>query len=226
MVSILSIIRAMKTSEVKKSVFAAVLSAAMCASANAGDTSSPAFVFLRPETSSFWHTATNGTISLPVDFPDGATRATLSVKGLGYFAVYDNVPEGLFDLTLPAATSPDTENVYDLELAFDGVVVRRAKLGLVQGRSVDDQGATRCIAPMDGVSWRRVKRRAVLPIPYGTTSFAINGEAVDTGLGGDQGWYALGPLGAQEKAECEMETAGVLFSATLYGVGGFIFSFK
>ena len=31
----------------------------------------------------------------------------------------------------------------------------------------------------------------MLPIPCGTTSFTVNGVETDTGLGGDQGWYAL-----------------------------------
>ena len=31
----------------------------------------------------------------------------------------------------------------------------------------------------------------LVPIPYGLTSFEIDGVATDTGLGGDQGWYAL-----------------------------------
>ena len=48
-----------------------------------GLTSDPAFVFLAPETSYFWRTATNSVMSLPVEFPEGATSATLGlIQGL------------------------------------------------------------------------------------------------------------------------------------------------
>jgi hypothetical protein len=213
----------MKTSEVRRMVFAVMFTTALLASAHAGDTSSPVFVFLRPETSSFWHTATNCTMSLPVDFPRGATRATLSVVGVEYSAVYENVPDGAFMLTLPPAVSPETENVYDLTLSFDDGTVRRAKLGLVQGRLADAQGATRCVAPAEGRLWRRVKRRAVLPIPYGTTSFTVNGVDVDTGLGAEQGWYALGPLAGCESADVAVEVGGDAWGASLFGAGGLLF---
>ena len=35
-----------------------------------GRTSDSAFIFLAPEASFFWHTATNSTMTLPVEFPD------------------------------------------------------------------------------------------------------------------------------------------------------------
>ena len=44
-------------------------------------TSEPTFVSLRPETSSFWHTATNNVMTLPIDNPVGANSASLSVMG-------------------------------------------------------------------------------------------------------------------------------------------------
>jgi len=47
-------------------------------------TSEPTFVFLRPETSSFWNTATNNTMTVPIDFPSGATSASLAVSGVGF----------------------------------------------------------------------------------------------------------------------------------------------
>ena len=216
----------MKTSEVRRGLFAAAFVVVACASAVAGDTSAPAFVFLRPETSSFWHTATNSTMVLPVDLPSGATKAMLSVTGVEYSAAYENVQEGMFHLALPAATSPQSENVYELTLSFDDGTVRKAKLGLVQGRLADAQGATRCVVPKASASWKRVKRRAVLPVPYGTTSFSINGEPVDTGLGGDQGWFAIGPLDAHEEAVCGLEAGGAAWSASLYGAGGFMLMFK
>ena len=42
------------------------------------------FVHVRPELSSFWRTATNNVVELPVDMPKTATTATLHVEGSGY----------------------------------------------------------------------------------------------------------------------------------------------
>ncbi|MBQ1346122.1 MAG: hypothetical protein IIY62_07140, partial [Kiritimatiellae bacterium] len=111
--------------------------------------SEPTFVFLRPETSSFWHTATNNTMTVPVDFPAGATSARLYVSGVRYTRTYDNVAKGEFTFELPPAESDDSENVYDLALQFnDGAnTVRTAKLGLIKGLSPDAEGTTRCLAP-------------------------------------------------------------------------------
>ena len=138
--------------------------------------SEPTFVFLRPETSSFWNTATSSTMTLPIDYPSGATKATLTVNGVGYNRVYPDLTADSIEIDLPVPDSPKTENVYELTLAFDnGAPSRTAKLGLIQGLDSGAKGSTRCIAPAEGKVWRTATDRAVLPIPYGTTSFTING---------------------------------------------------
>ena len=182
-------------------------------------TSEPTFVFLRPETSSFWNTATNNTMTVPIDYPVGATKATLAVTGLGYSEEYPNLTGDSFTFTLPSATSPETENVYDLTLTFDDGTVRTAKLGLVQGLSPDSEGTTRCLAPAGSKVWNKVKGRAVLPIPYGMTSFKVNGEDVDPELKGAQGWYALGRIDPNESVSLEMEADGAKYVANLLGGG-------
>lgn len=182
--------------------------------------SEPTFVFLRPETSSFWNTATNNTMTLPVDFPSGATRASLRVTGLRYAAQYDNIVAREFELTLPTPDSPHTENVYDLVLTFDNGQERRAKLGLIQGLDSGGRGRTRCLAPANGRVWNKVRKRAVLPIPYGMTSFTVNGVAVDPGLDGAQGWYALGQLKNGDDVSLSMIANGLSFTAALTCVDG------
>ena len=183
------------------------------------------FVFLRPETSSFWNTATNSTMSLPIDYPNGATKAKLEVTGVGYSKVYENITSDSFDIELPVPDSPQTENVYDLKLTFDNeAIVRTAKLGLIQGLSPDSEGATRCLAPAEGSVWNKVKYRAVLPIPYGTTSLSMqtNGgewKELDTGLSGAQGWYALSPIGRGDNLSLSCIVDGVSYVASLLGGG-------
>ena len=216
-------------------VGAAVVSVAVSASEL---TSEPTLVFMRPETSSFWNTATNNTMTVPVDFPSGATTATLTVSGVGYAATYADIRKGAgsfgtdsFTFALPAADSPQTENVYDLTLTFNDGTVRRAKLGLIEGLSPNAEGTTRCLAPANGHVWNKVKGgRAVLPIPHGTTSFSVtvNGETrtEDTGLNGAQGWYALGLHGG-DVASLSMIANGLPYSASLLGLrDGFVVVFQ
>ncbi len=198
-------------------VGAAMASAAMASAELASDS---AFIFVCPETSSFWHTAPGRSLTVPVEWPAGATAATLAVKGLGYEESYA-VAGDSFSFSLPDAAGPETENVYDLTLSFDDGTVRSAKLGLISGLSPDPEGATRCIAPQEARSWGRVNGgRAVLPIPYGVTSFTVGGVETATGLGGAQGWFALGGIGSGGGQSLALAADGVESSATLYGPTG------
>ena len=192
--------------------------------------SNPTFLFLRHKESFLWCTATNNTVSLPVVFPSGATSATLSVSGLGYSANYLDLVEGEFLLTLPAATAPSNENVYDLTLAFDDGTVRNAKIGLVQGVKSGAEGSTRCLAPAGSRKWRQVSGRAVLPVPYGITSFTIDfsdaGMIMESGLDGAAGWYPL-VLSYPSTAMLDMTDAdGTEWSAVLNGILGFVITFR
>ena len=182
-------------------------------------TSEATFVFLRPETSSFWNTATNNTMTVPIDYPVGATKATLAVTGLGYSEEYADLTGDSFTFTLPSATSPETENVYDLTLTFDNGTIRTAKLGLVQGLSPDSEGTTRCLAPSGSRVWNKVKGQAVLPIPYGMKTIKINGVDTDTGLDGAQGWYALGRVEPNETVTLSGVAGDVEYAASLLGGG-------
>ena len=176
------------------------------------------FIFMCPDTSSFWRTATNQVMALPVSFPAGASSATLSVTAPGYSAQYAIATPGDFLLSLPAATSPETENVYDLTLTFNdaSATVRTAKLGLIDA-VLPGGGETRCIAPASAPKWKRVKGRAVIPVPYGVTSFTINGATVDTGLNGAQGWFPITLLDGQT-ANLALEAGGETFTASLWRV--------
>lgn len=157
-------------------------------------------VFLNERTSSYWHTATNRVLALPIEFPEGASSATLSVTGPDYSTQY-SIPAGTaqYTLSLPAATSPTTENVYDLALAFNDSdsTVRTAKLGLIEGHDATTTGWTRCLAPMTQRKWGWVRGRVVIPVPYGSEPLAVGGVTVDTGLDGAQGWYPLTLRGGQ-----------------------------
>ena len=179
---------------VKLAAVAVAATFALAAFGTATMTSDPKFVFLDTKTSSFWRTATNRVVTLPIKYPVGATAATLTVAGASW-SITTNLPAGYFDLVLPEPVSPETEDVYALTLAFNDGTVRDAKFGLIQGLMPDTEGATRCVMPQGGRRWNRFQRHAVLPMPYGAESFAVyvNGQEVasDSGLDGAKGWYAL-----------------------------------
>ena len=198
-----------------------ILSASLFA--DTGD-SNRAVVLLRPDETSFWRTATNSVIAVPVDMPPMATSAILTVRGVKYGKEYEISSSGDFIVSLPPAVSAKAENVYDMTLAFNDGTVRTAKLGLVQGYAAGPgEGAvTRVLAPKGDSKWKGAHRRTVLPIPYGMTSLTVNGVATDTGLGGAQGWYALA-IAPDQTAVLSAEAG----DAELLGLyDGFVMSFR
>ena len=158
--------------------------------------SAASFVFVNPDTSSFWRTARSGIVTVPVDFPDGASSATLSVVGVGYSTNYLIAVAGPYAFQLPVADAPETENTYKLTLSFDRGASKTATLSLIAGLESGGAGVTRCFS-QGGSGWSRAKdRRMTLPVPHDTTSLTLNGEAVDTGLDGAQGFLTISALPA------------------------------
>lgn len=186
--------------------------------------SAKAIVFVNPDTTSFWRTAAGNKVELPVRYPEGATSATLSVVADGYEKVYENVAEGEFELGLPAATDAASENVYDLTLAFDDGTVRTARIGVIRGVQSGAEGVTRCNLPLGTSRGQGVRGRTVIPVPYGTETLCVDGEDVETGLDGAQGWYALCPLdaGARRTLSAVGQAFGESFDyeAVQFGLGG------
>ena len=177
------------------------------------------FVHVRPELSSFWRTATNNVVELPVDMPRTATTATLHVEGSGYERTYSGLSGGICRLELPEASSPDRENVYRLTLSFDDGTERTAVLGVIEGvRSADEGCSSRCRLSGEGLTWKKAASRCVIPVPYGTSSISVQGAsaaAVSAELDGAQGWYALaagghGDLSVEATLPDSAMSAGVL----------------
>ena len=201
-------------------VFLAIcfMTGAACAASEASSAST--FIYVDTSESPFWRTATNSTVELSIDYPAGVSSASLSVTGaFGYSMSDANVAAGLYKLSLPAATSPETEDVYDLVLTLGDGTVRTARFGVISGVSNSPEGSTRCIPYSGSPSWSRVHQRAVLPIPYGTTSFSIGGATVDTGLDGATGWYPFGPLAIDSSETVRLVTSEIDCSALLRSVG-------
>lgn len=178
--------------------FAMLLTAAGAIAAGvtyAGSQSEGVFVFLRPDESSFWHTARTDTLSVPVWFPADAASAELTVTAVGYAKKYDisrpaDEPYAEISVILPAAESVDTENVYALKLEFNDGTVRETRLGKVYGVG-GNLAAARYLSPSGNVLWRKTGAKAVVPVPCGADEVVVDGEPVSTGLGGAAGWFVL-----------------------------------
>lgn len=193
----------------------------------AGDTSDPTFVYVNPNSCYHWHTATNSTMVLPVLFPPRASSATLSVNGtVQVFGItMDSVT-----VNLPSPRYGSREDVYELSLAFDNGKTYTTRLGLVRGYSESGIGSTRCLVPSGDKAWGRVDSLAVIPVPYGTTSFteALKGGVatpVETGLDGAAGWCAI-KLSGFATADITATTPEEVLRARLYGLSGFIMTIR
>ena len=202
-----------------------LFAAVFASSAYAGAVSESFTAFLRPDESSFWRTAPGKTVTVPIDWPEGASAATLTVTGLGYERVYTDISGETYTFDLPDAVDSQTENVYDLTLAFNDAdtTTRTAKLGLITGLTTLAEGTTRCRLPVGSKTWNKAGGlRAVLPIPYGTVSFTVNGVEKVSELGGAQGWYALDGLVPGQATELALSTDEDDYSASLFGAGGIL----
>ena len=195
-----------------------------------GSKSDATFVFLQPETSSFWRTATNSTMTIPVYRPKGAMKADLLVDGMQYAKSYNDITSDSVDIELPAPTNERTENVYTLTLSFDDGTVQTAKLGAVRGYTKSVAGVARCVIPEESASWKKFKYRAVLPVPHGMKNLALclNGaEPQPLETDGAQGWYGLEGIKRNDSLDFTYELNGMPYALSLVGGGdGFFVTVK
>ena len=211
-------------------VFAAGILLPIIAIGAEGSKSDATFVFLQPETSSFWCTARNSTMTIPIYYPKGATKADLLVDGMQYAKSYNDITSDSVDIELPAPANERTENVYTLTLSFDDGTVQTAKLGAVRGYAKDAAGVARCVIPEELASWKKFKYRAVLPVPYGmkNLTLCLNGaEPQPLETDGAQGWYGLEGIKRNDSLDFTYELNGMPYALSLVGGGdGFFFIMK
>jgi len=197
-----------------------------------GVRSDATFVFLQPDTSSFWRTVTNSTMTIPIYYPSGATKADLQVEGMEYSKSYLDITADSVEIELPPPTTERTENVYTLTLSFDNDTVQTAQLGSVRGYARNAAGVARCVIPEESASWKKFKYRAVLPVPHGMKdlSLSLNGgepQPLETGLNGAQGWCGLEGIKRNDSLDFTYELNGMPYALSLVGGGdGFFVTVK
>ena len=197
---------------------------ALAGSALASDTGDALLLF--KESGSFWHTATNSTLTVPLDFKDGATSATLTVRGSAYVRVYEGITTDEFTFALPPAEDIAHEDVYELSLVFDNGTEMSARLGLPCGIAPGAEGATRCIAERS-TRWPKTYGNGLIPVPAEMTALAVDGSPVTDetpGFTGAQGWLALGEVEKETTVDLSLLTGGQAVERTLIGaiIGGFM----
>ena len=177
------------------------------------------FVYVHPEQSSFWRTATNSTVTLPIEMPKEVTSARLCIEGDGYERTYENLSGGMYELEFPPATAPDKENVYRLTLTFSDNTQRTAIIGVIEGTcAAAASGNTRCRLSGKGLTWRKTSSRAVIPVSYGMTSLTVGksgGGTASTDLDGAQGWHPLAPMSIGLAYDLEMASVADSVSANV-----------
>ena len=162
-------------------------------------TSSAAFVCTDPSASLLWKTVTDAHMEVSVDWPEGATVATLTVTPDCGAATTVSVPDGADTVSVAFALPEDeaSERVVTLALAFtgaDGAAVgylgQTATLGLVRGTSGT---SARCVPNEASRRWGRLKgAHAVIPVPEGVESVTLDGgEAVAVEAPGWLAWSGL-----------------------------------
>ena len=188
-------------------------------------------VYTDPDSTVLWRTFCSPTETIRWDFPEGASKATLTVEGVGYERVYAGLEATEQQLDLPKPTSAATENVYTLTLAFDDEsnTVWTARIGLVQG--VDGGSASAACSfrfvPEDSTRWVQAQRTNVLEIPAGDGALTYDGQTLDVGLGGAAGWFLLGPLEAGSRTDLKALTLGERYAeVACYGDPGLILLYK
>jgi hypothetical protein len=157
--------------------------------------SEPTPIILDTDSFYLWHTATGGLMRIKWEFPLNATLAHLSVTGRTVKLSIPDITDGFADINLPLPASARDEDVINLKLSFNDGSVKTSSLGLVRGFAGGSgvSTSTKCLASADSSLWKYAEKRFVVPVPQGTKSLMIAGDAVDTGLDGAAGWLALGP---------------------------------
>ena len=211
-----------------KKMTAIVAGLAFAGAALASDTGDALLLF--KESGSFWHTATNSTLTVPLDFKDGATSATLTVRGSTYMRVYEGITTSEFTFSLPPADDIEHEDVYSLSLVFDNGTELTARLGLPCGIKPGAEGSTRCM-PERSARWPNTYGNGLIPVPADTTALSVDGSPVTDetpGFTGAQGWLALGEVEKGTTVDVALSESGQTTQRTLIGaiIEGFMMIFR
>lgn len=156
--------------------------------------SSPVHIYVDPSEYYLWHTVTGSTMRLEWNMPPLATYADLSVTGGKFALEQKRIMCEWAEVTLPEPTDMKDEDVYRFTLSFNDGTQLSTTLGRVCGVSFGGSAMqpVRCLTSTNGLPWHQNRRRYVITVPAGTETLTLDGDTVETGLGGYAGYYAAG----------------------------------
>lgn len=192
-----------------------------------GNVSAPITLETDVDATPFWRTATNATFEVHWDFPRDAASASLSVSGMNFDAVYDELTDDSIVLALPEPTDALAEDVYRLTLSFDNGLSQEAVVGVVRGVSAGGPATCRCA--FSDTRFAKTGKTSVLPVPAGALTLLVDGEALSTGLDGACGWYGLEmdvPSGTIRHLEYETADGEVLTADVIRRSDGMLIIFR
>lgn len=203
-----------------------VLAAGIAAGAQCAETMSASVTAGMDRTTSLlWSTVTSDAVPLWWEYPQGADKAVLIVKGLERemrreFLAANGETEFLWNV--PAAPDAGREEVYELRLEFyagdavmEGETLVAGGIGRVCGTGMGSEISVLDSGSSDTVWTRAFPPRAVVPLlDERTESVAVNGEQVAIGF--LPGWFGF-PVRCSETKEVVLAAGG---ESLLYNVRG------
>ena len=176
----------------ERNVFLCAVVLAAAYSHAAGDVSAATGVFVDPDASILWRTASSGSIAIPIEYPPMASSVDISVKGVKYSASFPGVTATTHVMSLPAPANDSGENVYEVVLGFNDGTTNKCAFALVRSQSSNASCPARLTS---SAKWQRISAKKVMMVPAGH-SLSVDGETVAAGMAGAWGWYACPRLAA------------------------------
>ena len=167
------------------------------------EVSAPVTVCSRPDEVQRWRTVKSGEmLTMPFLWPDGAVRVEVTVVDSQETEVAsvaaDRVllaKQGEVSVAFPEVSVPTDERVYDFRVKFlasngGGVIAERnVRLGLVLGFG----GRTGARVRTRSSGWSKAEAVNVLSVQPGEGPLSVDGQKLETGLGGAAGWCEWRP---------------------------------
>ena len=156
------------------------------------------FIYVQPGKTILWPTSAGGTITLPINYPDGEIAARLVVEGtksgelVNTTLLKSEYPTS-YELSVPTASDRFDEQVLEMTLTFDSEVKKTAKVGIVRGFSNNAGRIDVDLVGLDTTAkeWTKIKDSFLVALPDDYYSFELNDWEVETGLEGKAGWYVV-----------------------------------
>ncbi|MBQ3340725.1 MAG: hypothetical protein IJG84_02435 [Kiritimatiellae bacterium] len=208
-------------------VWCAAAAAALISNASFANSSDTVLVRQDPSASLLWKTVTAPSMEVMLDWPDGASRAVLSVDGEVRATVYDaTVASTNISFALPS--TPAGERMVTLSVSYldgtDAVVGSdEAKLGLVCGT---DGVSSIPVRVADSGAWHKAgAASAVLPVLDGATSLSIGDTTVPVSPTPPD-WYWWRSIGASATPIALALESGETCANTVRGIAGMSIVFR